>query len=50
MTWYFHNTPIEFTEDMIGDAFGMVYLITHNKTGKKYVGKKFFTKINMLKL
>ena len=44
MTWYFHNTADEFTEDMIGDAFGMVYLITHNKTGKKYVGKKFFTK------
>ena len=44
MTWYFHNTTDEFTEDMIGDAFGMVYLITHNKTGKKYVGKKFFTK------
>ena len=29
---------------MIGNAFGMVYLITHSKTGKKYVGKKFFTK------
>ena len=44
MTWYLHNTAQEFTEDMIGDAFGMVYLITHTPTGKKYVGKKFFTK------
>jgi hypothetical protein len=44
MSWFFHNTTDEFTEDMIGDAFGMVYLITHIKTGKKYVGKKFFTK------
>jgi len=44
MTWYLHNTAQEFTEDMIGDAFGMVYLITHIPTGKKYVGKKFFTK------
>ena len=44
MTWYFHNTTEQFTEDMIGDAFGMVYLITHLKTGKKYIGKKFFTK------
>lgn len=44
MSWYFHNTTDELTEDRIGDAFGMVYLITHLKTGKKYVGKKFFTK------
>ncbi len=44
MTWYFQNTADEFTEDMIGDAFGMVYLITHIKTGKRYIGKKFFTK------
>ena len=43
MTWYLHNTAQEFTEDMIGDAFGMVYIITHTPTGKKYVGKKFFT-------
>jgi hypothetical protein len=44
MTWHFHNTPSEFTEDDIGDAFGFVYLITHIKTGQKYIGKKFFTK------
>ena len=44
MTWYFHNSAAEFTEDDIGDAFGFVYLITHKKTGQKYIGKKFFTK------
>jgi hypothetical protein len=44
MSWFFHSTKEEFTEDMIGDAFGMVYLITHIKTGRKYIGKKFFTK------
>ena len=44
MTWYFHNTPIEFTENDIGDAFGFVYIITHIKSGRKYIGKKFFTK------
>lgn len=44
MTWYFHNTPSEFTEADIGDNFGFVYLITHNQTGRKYIGKKFFTK------
>jgi hypothetical protein len=44
LTWYFHNTPSEFTEADIGDNFGFVYLITHNQTGRKYIGKKFFTK------
>ena len=44
MTWYFYNTPQEFTEDDIGDAFGFVYVITHTKTGRKYIGKKLFTK------
>jgi len=44
MTWYFHNTPIEFTENDIKDHFGFVYLITHNQSGRKYIGKKFFTK------
>ena len=44
MTWYYYNTPQEFTEEDIGEAFGFVYLITHNSTGKKYIGKKFFTK------
>ncbi len=44
MTWYFYNTPSEFTEADIGDNFGFVYLITHIPTGRKYIGKKFFTK------
>ena len=44
MTWYFHNTPVEFTENDVKDHFGFVYLITHNQSGRKYIGKKFFTK------
>ena len=44
MTWYFHNTPVEFTETDAEGYFGFVYLITHNITGRKYIGKKFFTK------
>lgn len=44
MTWYFHNTGEEFTEENIGDHFGFVYCITHVQTGRKYIGKKFFTK------
>jgi len=32
----------DFTEEMIGDNYGFVYLITNKLTGKKYIGKKFF--------
>lgn len=32
----------DFTEDMIGEDYGFVYLITNQVTGKKYIGKKFF--------
>ena len=32
----------DFTEEQIGDNYGFVYKITNLKTGKKYIGKKFF--------
>lgn len=44
MTWYWHNLAEEFTEEDIGDHFGFVYSITHVRTGRKYIGKKFFSK------
>jgi hypothetical protein len=44
LTWYYHNTAEEFKEDHIADNIGYVYLITHNSTGRKYIGKKLFTK------
>lgn len=44
MTWLYHNTIELFKEEDIQDHLGFVYLITHIPTGKKYVGKKFFTK------
>jgi len=34
----------EFTEDMIEDSVGFVYLITNTTNDKLYVGKKLFTK------
>ena len=42
MSWTYKGQ--EFTEDMIGDSFGYVYEITNNTNGRKYVGKKFFTR------
>ena len=38
--WTFNN--LEFSEDMIGDNYGFVYIITNNTSNKKYIGKKFF--------
>ena len=47
MSWLFNNK--EFTSQDIGDYFGFVYLITHEVTGKKYIGKKFFHSHRTLK-
>jgi hypothetical protein len=40
INWQYNNT--DFTEDLIGDNYGFVYLITNLTNGKKYIGKKFF--------
>ena len=42
--WYYYNTAEEFNPDDAEGYFGFVYLITHHQTGRKYIGKKFFTK------
>ena len=40
--WLYEGKP--FTSDDINDFFGYVYLITNKTTGKKYIGRKYFTK------
>ena len=40
--WLYNE--IEFTEDMISDNVGFVYVITNVTNNKRYVGKKSFTK------
>lgn len=42
MSWYY-NTK-EFTEDMIDDNYGFVYVLENTTTHRKYIGKKFFSK------
>ena len=42
--WFYHNTAEQFKPEGADGYFGFVYLITHNPTGRKYIGKKFFTK------
>ena len=38
--WLYEGEP--FTSDDIGDQFGFVYRITNIKTGKQYIGRKYF--------
>lgn len=40
--WVYNDK--EFTEDMIGEAVGFVYLIYNETLEKSYIGKKLFTK------
>jgi hypothetical protein len=42
MSWLYQGRV--FTEDDIEDSYGFVYILENTMTGRKYIGKKFFTK------
>lgn len=42
MTWTYNGQ--EFTEEMIGESYGYVYIIVNKTNNRKYIGKKFFSK------
>ncbi len=44
--WLYKNKILEEAPE---GAFGFVYLITNNKTGKKYIGRKYFGKTRRVK-
>ena len=39
--WLYNTTP--FQADQIEDSYGFVYLIENTVTGRKYIGRKYFT-------
>ena len=47
--WYYRDQV--FTDEMINDAWGFVYLITHLESDRKYIGKKqfYFKKVRQVK-
>ena len=40
LNWTYNGK--DFTEDLVGNNYGFVYLITNMTNGRKYIGKKFF--------
>jgi hypothetical protein len=42
MNWTYNGAPI--TEEIIGDSYGFVYVIRNKTDGRRYVGRKYFTK------
>lgn len=45
--WTFNGIP--FTSEHIGKFVGFVYIITNTNTGKKYIGRKYFSSLRKKK-
>ena len=44
MAWFLYNTTDEIKPEDVEGYYGFVYMITENASGKKYIGRKYFTK------
>jgi hypothetical protein len=42
MTWTYNNESV--TDEVIGDAYGFVYIIENLIDGRRYIGRKYLTK------
>jgi hypothetical protein len=42
MTWTYNNESV--TDEVIGDAYGFVYIIENLTNGRRYIGRKYLTK------
>lgn len=40
--WLYEEKEIDY--ELVNDYYGFVYLIEHIETGKRYIGRKYFTK------
>src|SRR4051812_8651022 len=40
--WYYNGQ--EFDESLVDGHYGFIYLITNTENGRRYIGRKFFTK------
>jgi len=42
MTWTYNNESV--SDEVIGDAYGFVYIIENLANGRRYIGRKYLTK------
>lgn len=42
MTWTYNDGPV--TDEVVGNAYGFVYIIENLTDGRRYIGRKYLTK------
>jgi len=42
MTWTYNNESV--SDELIGDSYGFVYIITNLQSQRRYIGRKYLTK------